>query len=128
MAHKEFQLKHSRFSIVFQLVIILLISFILYQVLSVQFFSVALALLFLSLFFFKQKSQIEYFAYLDDDVWSLKFQNNKKIHRVKIKNILNHQLYVVIEFEQSEHKPLIIWLDQLNRIQWKNLKILSLLK
>lgn len=128
MVHKEFHLKHSRFSIVFQFVIILLIIFILYQVLSILFFIIAVVLLLLSFFFFNQKQEIEYFAYLDDAVWSLKFKNNKKIYRVKIQNILNHQLYIVIQLKDSDCKSFVIWFDQLNRMQWKNLKILSVLK
>ena len=75
-----------------------------------------------------KEEKIEYLAYLDDDVWSLKFKNNKQIYTVGIKNILNHQLYVVIQFKQSEQKPIVIWFDQLNRTQWKNLKVLSVLK
>ncbi len=128
MVHREFHLKHSRISIVFQLVIILLIIFILYQLLNILFLIFSIILLLLSFLLFNKKEKTEYLAYLDDDVWSLKFKNNKEIYRVGIKNILNHQLYVVVQFKQSEQKPIVIWFDQLNRTQWKNLKVLSVLK
>lgn len=128
MVHREFHLKHSRISVVFQLVIILLIIFILYQSSNVLFLIFSIILLVISFLLFNKKEKIEYLAYLDDDVWSLKFKNNKQIYRVSIKNILNHQLYVVIQFKQSEQKPIVIWFDQLNRTQWKNLKVLSVLK
>ncbi|MDY6458864.1 hypothetical protein [Acinetobacter faecalis] len=121
-------MKHSRISIVFQLVIILLIIFILYQLLNILFLIFSIILLVISFLFFNKKEKIEYLAYLDDDVWSLKIKNNKEIYRVGIKNILNHQLYVVVQFKQSEQKPIVIWFDQLNRTQWKNLKVLSVLK
>lgn len=128
MVHREFHLKHSRISIVFQLVIILLIIFILYQSLNILFLIFSIILLVVSFLLFNKKEKIEYLAYLDDDVWSLKFKSNKEIYRIGIKNILNHQLYVVVQFKQSEQKPIVIWFDQLNRTQWKNLKVLSVLK
>lgn len=128
MAHKEFHLKHSRISIVFQFVIILLIIFVLYHVLNILFFTIFIVLLALTFLLFNKKEKIEYFAYLDGDVWSLKYRNNNKIYRVGIQNILNHQLYVVIKLEQSEHKSFIIWFDQLNTTQWKKLKNFSILK
>lgn len=128
MVHKEFHLKHSRISIVFQLVIILLIIFILYPLLNTVFFIFSIVLLIISFLFFHKKAHIEYFAYLDEDVWSLKYKNNEKIYRVELQRILNHQLYIVVYLKQSEQKSFVIWFDQLDCDQWKNLKKLAILK
>lgn len=128
MVHKEFHLKHSRISIVFQLVIILLIIFILYPLLNIVFFIFSIILLIISFLFFHKKAHIEYFAYLDEDVWSLKYNNNEKIYRVELQRILNHQLYIVVYLKKSEQKPLVVWFDQLDRDEWKNLKKLAILK
>lgn len=128
MVHKEFHLKHSRISIVFQMVIILLIIFILYPLLNIVFFIFSIVLLIISFLFFRKKAHIEYFAYLDEDVWSLKYKNNEKIYRVELQRILNHQLYIVVYLKKSEQKPLVVWFDQLDRDEWKNLKKLAILK
>lgn len=58
MVHKEFHLKHSRISIVFQLVIILLIIFILYPLLNIVFFIFSIILLIISFLFFHKKAHI----------------------------------------------------------------------
>lgn len=127
MVHREFRLKHSRISIVFQLMIILLIVFVIYQLLTILVLIFSVVVLALSFLRFNQKVKVEYFAYLDDDIWSLKYKNNNKVYRVRSKNVLNYQLYVVVELSQSEHKSFIVWYDQLDEKQWKKLKTLSLL-
>lgn len=101
MVHREFHLKHSRISIVFQLMIILLIIlliiFVIYQLLTILVLIFSVVVLALSFLRFNQKVKVEYFAYLDDDIWSLKYKNNNKVYRVRSKNVLNYQLYVVVE-------------------------------
>ncbi|MFC6053423.1 hypothetical protein A6M14_13355 [Acinetobacter sp. Ac_877] len=61
-------------------------------------------------------------------MWSLKYNNNEKIYRVELQRILNHQLYIAVYLKKSEQKPLVVWFDQLDRDEWKNLKKLAILK
>ncbi|MCU4425281.1 hypothetical protein FY048_07785 [Acinetobacter sp. 1124_18A] len=121
----NFELKYSRFSIIFQLFIGLSLAILLYQLLSPIWWLIALILLSISFLFFLKKSRISQIAYLDQKSWSVAYSSQKMISRVEITKIINYQLFMVIYFEGAPMKVAIIWFDQLPLQHWKKLKVLQ---
>lgn len=121
----NFELKYSRFSIIFQLFIGLSLAILLYQLLSPIWWLIALILLSISFLFFLKQSRISQIAYLDQKLWSVAYSSQKIISRIEITKIIDYQLFIVIYFEGAPIKVAIIWFDQLPLQDWKKLKILQ---
>jgi len=121
----NFELKYSRFSIIFQLFIGLSLAILLYQLLSPIWWLIAFILLSISFLFFLRQSQISQIAYLDQKSWSIAYSSQKIISRVEISKIIDYQLFMVIYFEGAPMKVAIIWFDQLPLQHWKKLKVLQ---
>ncbi|MEQ1159819.1 hypothetical protein ABLT50_07710 [Acinetobacter calcoaceticus] len=121
----NFELKYSRFSIIFQLFIGLSLAILFYQLLSPIWWLIAFILLFISFLFFLRQSQISQIAYLDQKSWSIAYSSQKIISRVEISKIIDYQLFMVIYFEGASIKVAIIWFDQLPLLYWKKLKVLQ---
>lgn len=121
----NFELKYSRFSIIFQLFIGLSLAILLYQLLSPIWWLIALILLSISFLFFLRQSRISQITYLDQKSWSIAYSSQKIISRVEISKIIDYQLFMVIYFEAAPMKVAIIWFDQLSLQHWKKLKVLQ---
>ncbi|MGE8600524.1 MAG: hypothetical protein ACN6N2_14350 [Acinetobacter calcoaceticus] len=121
----NFELKYSRFSIIFQLFIGLSLAILLYQLLSPIWWLIAFILLSISFLFFLRQSRISQIAYLDQKSWSIAYSSQKIISRVEISKIIDYQLFMVIYFEGAPIKVAIIWFDQLPLQHWKKLKVLE---
>lgn len=121
----NFELKYSRFSIIFQLFIGLTLAILLYQLLSPIWWLITFILLSISFLFFLRQSQISQIAYLDQKSWSIAYSSQKIISRVEISKIIDYQLFMVIYFEEVPIKVAIIWFDQLPLQHWKKLKVLQ---
>jgi len=121
----NFELKYSRFSIIFQLFIGLSLAILFYQLLSPIWWLIAFILLFISFLFFLRQSQISQIAYLDQKSWSITYSSQKIISRVEISKIIDYQLFMVIYLEGAPIKVAIIWFDQLPLLYWKKLKVLQ---
>jgi len=121
----NFELKYSRFSIIFQLFIGLSLAILLYQLLSPIWWLIAFILLSISFLFFLRQSRISQIAYLDQKSWSIAYSSQKTISRVEISKIIDYQLFMVIYFEGVPIKVAIIWFDQLPLQHWKKLKVLQ---
>lgn len=121
----NFELKYSRFSIIFQLFIGLSLAILLYQLLSPIWWLIAFILLSISFLFFLRQSQISQIAYLDEKSWSIAYPSKKIISRVEISKIIDYQLFMVIYFEEAPINVAIIWFDQLPLVHWKKLKVLQ---
>ncbi|AQZ83194.1 hypothetical protein BUM88_17230 [Acinetobacter calcoaceticus] len=121
----NFELKYSRFSIIFQLFIGLTLAILLYQLLSPIWWLITFILLSISFLFFLRQSQISQIAYLDQKSWSIAYSSQKIISRVEISKIIDYQLFMVIYFEEAPIKVAIIWFDQLPLQHWKKLKVLQ---
>lgn len=121
----NFELKYSRFSIIFQLFIGLSLAILLYQLLSPIWWLIAFMLLFISFLFFLRQSRISQIAYLDQKSWSIAYSSQKIISRVEISKIIDYQLFMIIYFEAAPMKVAIIWFDQLPSLRWKKLKVLQ---
>lgn len=121
----NFELKYSRFSIIFQLFIGLSLAILLYQLLSPIWWLITFILLSISFLFFLRQSRISQIAYLDQKLWSIAYSSQKIISRVEISKIIDYQLFMVIYFEAAPMKVAIIWFDQLPLQHWKKLKVLQ---
>ncbi|WP_227558537.1 hypothetical protein [Acinetobacter calcoaceticus] len=121
----NFELKYSRFSIIFQLFIGLSLAILLYQLLSPIWWLITFILLSISFLFFLRQSQISQIAYLDQKSWSIAYSSQKIISRVEISKIIDYQLFMVIYFEEAPINVAIIWFDQLPLVHWKKLKVLQ---
>lgn len=121
----NFELKYSRFSIIFQLFIGLSLAILLYQLLSPIGWLIAFILLSISFLFSLRQSRISQIAYLDQKSWSIVYSSQKIISRVEISKIIDYQLFIVIYLEGAPIKVAIIWFDQLPLQHWKKLKVLQ---
>ena len=121
----NFQLKYSRFSIIFQLFIGLSLAILLYQLLSPMWWLFSLILLSISFYFFFKQSRISQIAYLDQKSWTVAYSSQKIISRVEISKIIDYQIFIIIYFEEAPIKVAIIWFDQLPLQYWKKLKVLQ---
>ncbi|UGQ30314.1 hypothetical protein [Acinetobacter calcoaceticus] len=121
----NFELKYSRFSIIFQLFIGLSLAILLYQLLSPIGWLIAFILLSISFLFSLRQSRISQIAYLDQKSWSIAYSSQKIISRVEISKIIDYQLFIVIYLEGAPIKVAIIWFDQLPLQHWKKLKVLQ---
>ncbi|WP_445404313.1 hypothetical protein [Acinetobacter vivianii] len=123
-ANRVFELQYSRFSIVLQLFILLLIVSLTCSLLSLVLWLSSCLLLALSWFLFLKQPRLKRFEYLDQQEWSFEFYDSSlPIQCRKIEKIIDHQAYIVLYFSDPEHKNFIIWWDQLSLLQWKNLKL-----
>ena len=121
----NFELKYSRFSVIFQLFIGLSLAILLYQLLSPIWWLFALILLSISFLFFLRQSRISQIAYLDQKLWSVAYSSQKIVYHLEITKIIDYQLFMVVYFEEAPIKVAIIWFDQLPLQHWKNLKVLQ---
>lgn len=104
----NFELKYSRFSVIFQLFIGLSLAILLYQLLSPIWWLFALILLSISFLFFLRQSRISQIAYLDQKSWSVEYSSQKIVSRTEITKIIDYQLFMVIYFKGAPLKVAII--------------------
>ncbi len=121
MVSERYVLKHSRLSIVFQLLLLILIAIVLFCAINLMFAVLTVVGMFIGWIWFRRTAQLQYLQHLDQTEWSLKFQNQNAIQRVHLKKMIQHHFYVVIYFEEKKHKSIIIWKDQLELSSWKTL-------
>lgn len=125
MANRSFQLKRSRLAMVFQLSILGLLGLVLQQTLPMGFGLLAWLLGFIIYGIALKAPQALYFEHLEAQQWSLLYTGTDRLQRVSIDHMVDHQLYIVVHFQNTEVKSLLIWNDQLSRTQWKALKKLA---
>ena len=137
MAKQQFQLKPSVIAIVFQLMIALLIVWLLLQVLSLWLSIICIIIVAWTYFKFVRARRILGLDQLDDREWSISYlvprvpsqhlkstARQTEIQRVELHQVIDHQIYIVLEFQQA-FKPVVIWCDQVSKTQWKALKVLA---
>ena len=137
MAKQQFQLKPSVIAIVFQLMIALLIVWLLLQVLSLWLSIICIIIVAWTYFKFVRARRILGLDQLDDREWSISYlvprvpsqhlkstARQTEIQRVELRQVIDHQIYIVMEFQQA-FKPLVIWCNQVSKAEWKALKILA---
>ena len=137
MAKQQFQLKPSVIAIVFQLMIALLIVWLLLQVLSLWLSIICIIIVAWTYFKFVRARRILGLDQLDDREWSISYlvprvpsqhlkstARQTEIQRVELRQVIDHQIYIVLEFQQA-FKPVVIWCDQVSKAEWKALKVLA---
>ncbi len=122
-----FQLKRSRLSIVFQLFMLGVLLTLLYALLSPWLWLGCVIVALISYGMFLKSPAALRLEYLDADEWSLQYARPEQLVRLKLRQVIDHQFYIVLYFRGSQTKPLLIWRDQLSLSQWKALKRLALL-
>lgn len=125
MAKRSFQLKRSRIAIVFQLSILMLLLGLLQQLLSLGLWLLFSVLAVVAFGYALKQPWVRSFEHLDQQQWSLLHSNSAQVAQVTMRHIVDHQFYIVIYFQSVQHKPLIIWRDQVSGLQWKGLKNLA---
>lgn len=125
MDNRHFQLKPSRLAYVFQLSIYAILMFVLYQLLPLWLWLIALVAGFILYLFFLRGPQHFQLQYLDGRDWSLSHKTQSDVQRVQLSHIIDHRAYIVIYFQHFRAKPMLVWCDQLPLTQWKALKILT---
>ena len=137
MAKQQFQLKPSLIAIVFQLMIALLIVWLLLQMLTPWLSVICIVIIGWTYFKFVRANRIVGLDQLDDREWSISYlvprvpsqhlkstARQTEIQRVELRQVIDHQIYIVLEFQQAV-KPVVIWCDQVSKTQWKALKVLA---
>lgn len=125
MVKQRFTLQPSRLAKAVQLVLLSLLLTVLYSLLPLAIWllcamsSAGFYLLFL------RRPQPLCFEHLAADEWSLQYTRPQPISRVIIRQIVDHQLYIVIYFKAAQSQPVLVWRDQLSFLQWKQLRMLA---
>ena len=122
MVDRTFQLKRSYLSMLFQLSILIILMIVLQYVLPLWLLLLCLIFTLGSYVVSLRIAQPLSFEHLDAQEWSLSMQGSASIQRLSISHMIDHQVYIVIYFQQKHKKPLLIWMDQVSFQQWKNLK------
>ena len=123
MVNERFELKHSRLAIVFQLCFMGVISLILYFAISLAFWMLSVVLMVVTFIIFNRRPKIKKLEQLDQAEWSLEFEQQNTIHRLKFTHFIDHHFYIVAYFSDQKIKNIVIWRDQLDLMHWKKLKI-----
>lgn len=121
MVSERYVLKHSRVSIVFQLLMWTLIAIVLFSTINLVAATLCVLGMLIAWIWFGRAPKLHYLQHLDQSEWSLKFQNNDSIQRVSLDKLIQHHFYIVIYFQNKKHKPVLIWKDQLDLTSWKKL-------
>lgn len=127
MAKLVFQLKRSRLAFVFQLSLFCVLIVLLYPLLSPVLWLGCLILALISYAVFLRQPALHHLEHLDEEEWSLRYLGSQQILRLKLKQVIDHRLYMVLYFAEAKTKPVVIWCDQLPLQKWKYLKQLAIL-
>ncbi len=120
--HQRYQFKPSRIPLGFQLLCLTIIFIVLYSIITVWISILLLLLACFSLKKFRMRPQIRSLEHFDLDQWTLQYENSNQIHHVQIQQMIDHRFYIAVYFCEKNNKSLIIWQDQVSKIQWKSLK------
>ncbi|WP_230245407.1 hypothetical protein [Acinetobacter sp. PW68] len=117
--------------------IALLIVWLLLQMLTPWLSVICIVIIGWTYFKFVRANRILGLDQLDDREWSISYlvprvvsqqikstARQTEIQRVELHQVIDHQIYIVLEFQQAV-KPVVIWCDQVSKTQWKALKVLA---
>ena len=121
----RFEQNRSRFAKLFQLFILLSLIILFHAVLTPFWWLFSVLGLCASWILSLRRSKVSCFAYLDGKSWSLCYCQSTDVHRVSIRQIIDHLCYVVVYLDGEQPQTVVIWWDQLSLSQWKRLKMLK---
>lgn len=125
MDKQAFILKPSRLAFVFQWIIFLFISVVLYQLVNFLLWGACMLLGIAAYTYCRRSPAPRHFQHLDQREWTLKHVQQVQPKHVSISHVIDHQLYIVVYFQHFKEKPLLIWCDQVTWQDWKRLKALA---
>lgn len=120
--HQRYQFKPSRIALGFQLLCLTIIFIVLNSIITVWISVLLLLLAYFSLKRFRMRPQVRSLEHFDLDQWTLQYEDSNQIHHVQIQQMIDHRFYIAVYFCEENNKSLIIWQDQVSKIQWKSLK------
>lgn len=124
--YHEFHLQPSRIKWFIHAMAWLILQCLFFKLLKLEWWIIALlaSSICSAYFIYTQKDWI-YLGYLDDKTWTIVKQSKQKkmSQRVRIINMIDHQLYIHIDAVLEEQPiSIVIWQDQVNDLSWKALK------
>lgn len=124
--YHEFHLQPSRIKWFIHAMAWLILQCLFFKLLKLEWWIIALlaSSICSAYFIYTQKDWI-YLGYLDDKTWTIVKQSKQKkmSQRVRIINMIDHQLYINIDAVLEEQPiSIVIWQDQVNDLSWKALK------
>lgn len=120
--HQRYQFKPSRIALGFQLLCLAIIFIVLNSIITVWISVLLLLLAYFSLKRFRMRPQVRSLEHFDLDQWTLQYEDSNQIHHVQIQQMIDHRFYIAVYFCEENNKSLIVWQDQVSKIQWKSLK------
>ncbi|MFT4021049.1 MAG: hypothetical protein QM666_05970 [Acinetobacter sp.] len=120
-----FQPKPSKIVWLFQLVFLVALGIIFWHLLSLWLSLFLLFIAILLLIRFNQQIEVVDLAYLDNEHWTMQCHSSEKIHHLELMQVIDHQLYIVLYWQNGQYKSTVIWKDQLDLLHWKQLKVLA---
>lgn len=120
--HLNFVFKRSRIAIALQALLLLFMSYCLYQTIHWLLWLCCVLFAVVSYLIYLKRPLVAQLEYLAEDDWSLKYTENNSVLSVKIDKVIDHQVYVLIHFQDKKQHSMLIWHDQVSKLQWKSLK------
>ena len=74
--------------------------------------------------FVVRQPKIERLAQLDRSLWSIKKHNLQRNLQLNLKQVIDHQFYIVLFWNESK-ESCVIWCDQVGTAEWKQLRLLA---
>ena len=108
MVNERFELKHSRLAIVFQLCFMGVISLILYFAINLAFWMLCIVLMVVACITFNRRPKIKKMEQLDQAEWSLEFEQQNTIHRLKLTHFIDHHFYFLAYFSNQKIKDIVL--------------------
>ena len=124
-AHNSFTLKRSLLWIAFQFIFLVLISIILFNALAPIFFIFSFLVLVILFIFFNKKKKNYSLYQMEDCEWTLFYIDKNKVKTIYVDKFINHYLYIIVYVGEDQKESLIIWCDQLSKLKWKKLVVLT---
>lgn len=125
MDKQAFLLKPSVLALVFQAMIFILIAALLFQLLALWLWAIAMIVAIASYAFCIRRPPSVHFQHLDEREWTVTQAQQQQVKHVQISHVIDHHLYIVVYFQYFQEKPLLIWCDQVSWKEWKRLKTLA---
>lgn len=123
--HHKYHLKPGRLRNVFRYGIccmLLLLALFFFQIYAFLFSCVVLIA---GLNLFKRSKTPKMLQQLDQQYWSIQYLDDSNIDSLQIKTIIYHYIYIIIYFESSPLKSVVIFRDELSERSIKSLIIMS---
>lgn len=121
LKHHKYHLKPGRLRYVFRYgicCVLLLISLFYFNLFA---FILSCLFLIIGLYSFQPSKTPKMLQQLDQQYWSIRYVDHSTIDTLQIKTIIHHYIYIIIYFESSPLKSIVIFRDELSERSLKSL-------